>query len=120
MSTPATSTGLARPLGDAAPYLNQNLCYLPFVCVCAAPPTAVGDTFLQTPDAETVIPAPGLLGNDTVSCVSPVEVLLETPPKYGQVTALSDDGSFTYAPSEPAQADSFTYLLRCPDTGLVS
>lgn len=107
------------------------------------------DTYLQSPDGNTQIFGPGILTNDSVPCGSAVEVELITPPKHGEVTALSADGGFTYVQvpsggagsasngrqrnrqSRQAQpraaatggllvADSFTYEIRCPDTGLVS
>lgn len=81
---------------------------------------AVPDTYLQAPEGPTEVTGPGILRNDSVPCGSAVQVSLVTPPRNGELTALGDDGSFSYQPAMPAQADSFTYEITCPDTGLVS
>lgn len=93
-----------------------------FSFLFAAPPTAVDDLYLQPLGAPTIITGPGILRNDTVPCGSAVLVMLTTSPLHGEVTALGDDGSFTYEPDLTAgqQADSFGYETKCPDTGLVS
>lgn len=115
---------------------------LPLGCLCAAPPSAVDDSYLQSRDGITQVPGPGILANDTVPCPSDVEVVVVTPPRHGEVRDLGPDGSFTYVQelsertnarkgshqaarsrqtraTAVLQPDSFTYEITCPDTGLV-
>lgn len=98
------------------------------------PPLAVDDTYLQAREGPTEVTQPTVFANDTIPCLSTVKVSVVDPPMHGKVD-LRSDGSFVYTP-DPAsrmwrqgqqaraapplpKADSFTYEITCPDTGLV-
>lgn len=101
------------------------------------PPLAVEDTFIQSRNGPTEAPHPGILANDTLQCPSAVVVSVVEPPAHGTLD-LRADGSFTYTPEAAStpqllrhsqqdraqpplpKADSFTYQVSCPATGLVS
>jgi VCBS repeat-containing protein len=70
-------------------------------------PVAQADAYVGPANATLVVPAPGVLGNDTD--FDPLAAVLVTPPAHGTLT-LHADGSFEYQPSSAATAsDTFTY-----------
>ncbi|MFV0165460.1 Ig-like domain-containing protein, partial [Empedobacter falsenii] len=74
-------------------------------------PVAVDDSYITNEDTQLIIPAPGVLTNDTDSDLpaQPLTALLYTGPIYGTLT-LNPNGSFTYTPNENFNGtDSFTY-----------
>ena len=69
------------------------------------------DDYSYSVDAETtlIIPASGVLANDTDADGDPLTAVLDSSTYYGTVT-LNADGSFTYSPSTGfTGSDSFTY-----------
>jgi hypothetical protein len=73
------------------------------------PPQAVADAFTTPEDVALVVPAPGVLGNDTDANGDGLTAILVSGPAHGAL-ALQSDGSFAYTP--PADfhgTDSFTY-----------
>jgi LPXTG-motif cell wall-anchored protein len=75
------------------------------------PPTAGDDTDTTLQDTPLVVPAPGVLTNDTDPEGDPLTVTSNTDPTNGSVT-VNADGSYTYTPN-PAYAgpDQFTYTI---------
>ena len=72
------------------------------------PPLAVDDDYEMYGDV-LVVPAAGVLLNDTDADGDPLEAVLVDPPSHGDLT-LNEDGSFTYTPGAGfAGVDSFTY-----------
>ena len=73
------------------------------------PPVAVGDAYGIDEDSVLVVPAPGVLANDTDADGDALAAVLVGGPSHG-VLALGADGSFTYTPNPNFNgADSFTY-----------
>jgi VCBS repeat-containing protein len=77
-------------------------------CVNDAP-VAQDDTYTTNEDTPLVVPAPGVLGNDSDVDGDPLTSVLVSGPAHGTLT-LNSDGSFTYTPAENfCGEDSFTY-----------
>jgi len=74
-------------------------------------PVAVDDAYQTPMDTPLVVPAPGVLGNDTDPDMDSLTVVVDSGPVHGTLT-LNPDGSFTYTP-DPGYvgADSFTYIV---------
>ena len=73
------------------------------------PPTAANNAYSMAEDSQLVVPAPGVLGNDSDVEGDVLSAGLVTGPAHGTVT-LNADGSFTYTPTANFNgADSFTY-----------
>lgn len=73
------------------------------------PPSAAADVYTTSQDSPLVIPAPGVLGNDTDPDGNILNANLVTGPAHG-VLSLGKDGSFTYTPAAGFYGeDSFTY-----------
>ena len=74
-----------------------------------AAPRAAPDQYPVTPGAPLVVPAPGVLANDTDPESNPLTAVLASGPAHGTV-GLLPDGSFTYTANPGfSGADSFTY-----------
>ncbi|MGH8534071.1 MAG: tandem-95 repeat protein, partial [Gammaproteobacteria bacterium] len=72
-------------------------------------PVAVDDAYTTDEETSLVVPAPGVLGNDTDFESDPLTAVLDTPPANGTLT-LNPDGSFTYTPNPDFNGtDTFTY-----------
>ena len=70
-------------------------------------PVGTADTFSVDEDNSLVVPAPGVLGNDTDA--DSLTAILVTGPAHGTLT-LSSNGAFTYIPfADYNGPDSFTY-----------
>lgn len=85
-------------------------------------PVATGDAFSTNEDTALVVPAPGLLGNDTDPENDPLTAVLDAGPLNGAL-ALNADGSFTYTPSANFNgSDSFSYHANdgALDSGVVT
>jgi VCBS repeat-containing protein len=77
-------------------------------CVNDAP-VAQDDRYTTNEDTPLLVPAPGVLGNDSDVDGDPLTGLLVSGPAHGTL-ALNPDGSFTYTPAENfCGEDSFTY-----------
>lgn len=97
---------------------HERLSVAPHSCRPAAPPVAVDDRYPQTPGGPTSIPGAGILNNDSVPCGSSVTVAVVSSPAHGTLTAIADDGSFTYQPTGAQVDDQYTYEITC--NGLTS
>ena len=77
-----------------------------------APPVAGNDFFVTPTNTTLLVPAPGVLANDTdpnPGDQANLRPVLVTGPTHGSL-ALSNDGSFTYTPATGYSGpDSFTY-----------
>jgi VCBS repeat-containing protein len=72
-------------------------------------PVAEDDTYTANEDTPLVVPAPGVLGNDSDVEGDHLTAVLVSGPSHGTLT-LNEDGSFTYTPEENfCGEDSFTY-----------
>jgi lysophospholipase L1-like esterase len=72
-------------------------------------PVAVADAYSTSRNTQLVVPAIGVLTNDTDPDGSLLTAVLNTPPANGTL-ALNANGSFTYTPTSGyLGADSFTY-----------
>ena len=73
-------------------------------------PVAVGDGYATAEDTPlTVLPASGVLANDSDPDGDPITAVLDTNASHGQVV-LDADGGFTYTPNQNENGpDSFTY-----------
>lgn len=75
------------------------------------PPTAVADAYATPRDTELVVPASGLLANDTDPDGNPLTARIERYPANGAL-ALQADGSFRYRPAMGfTGADTFSYRV---------
>jgi VCBS repeat-containing protein len=73
------------------------------------PPNAGNDTYTTAPGTPLIVPAPGVLANDSDPDGDPLTAMLESGPAHGVLT-LNVDGGFTYTPAAGfAGTDSFTY-----------
>ena len=73
------------------------------------PPVAANDAATTNEDTPLVVPAPGVLANDTDVEGSPLTASVVVGPAKGTLT-LNANGAFTYTPNANANgADSFTY-----------
>jgi hypothetical protein len=72
-------------------------------------PVAEDDSYTTDEDTPLVVPAPGVLGNDSDVEGDPLTAVLVSGPSHGTLT-LNPNGSFTYTPEENfVGEDSFTY-----------
>lgn len=82
-------------------------------------PVVADDAYAVDEDGTLVVPAPGVLGNDTDPEGQSLRASLETPPSNGAL-ALNPDGGFIYVPGADFNGtDSFTYTATDP-TGAAS
>ena len=80
-----------------------------FVNVGDVAPLALADSYVVDASSTLVVPAPGLLGNDTASSGAALAAQLIQEPAHGSLS-LTADGSFTYVPDSGfTGSDSFTY-----------
>ena len=72
-------------------------------------PAAHDDGYEVDEDNASIVPAPGVLGNDTDADGDPLTAVLVSGPSHGSLVA-KPDGSFTYEPvADYHGPDSFTY-----------
>lgn len=91
-----------------------NTCFLCFYSLAAAAPVLKDDTFPQPGTGPTLVPGPGVKGNDTIPCGSQAVITVVTQPARGSVT-LQSGGGFAYTPrSSPNQNDFFEYKVGLP------
>jgi hypothetical protein len=75
-------------------------------------PVAVDDAYDAVQNTDLVVPAPGVLVNDTDADGDPLTAVLVTGPANGTLT-LGADGLFTYTPTfNFVGVDSFTYVAN--------
>ncbi|HYC62806.1 MAG TPA: cadherin-like domain-containing protein [Thermoanaerobaculia bacterium] len=80
-------------------------------------PVAAGDAYAMNQDTTLIVPAPGVLGNDTDVDGDTLSAVLSTNASNGTL-ALAPNGSFTYTPDAGfAGMDSFTYTAHDGATG---
>ncbi|MEI6673590.1 MAG: Ig-like domain-containing protein [Verrucomicrobiota bacterium] len=88
--------------------LNTNRT-LTAVYAASTLPVAIADAYTTTQNAPLVVPAPGVLTNDTDPKGLPLTAVLNAGPTSG-VLSLSANGSFTYTPATGfSGTDAFTY-----------
>ena len=72
-------------------------------------PAVVGDAYATNEDVALVVPATGVLGNDTDADSDPLAAAVVAGPTKGTL-AMATSGGFTYTPNANANgSDSFTY-----------
>ena len=75
-------------------------------------PVAVNDAYTTAEDTALIVPAGGVLTNDTDMDGNPLTALLIAPPAHGTLT-LFTDGSFSYLPvTNYNGGDSFSYVAN--------
>jgi VCBS repeat-containing protein len=111
----ANSTTTTLTFRDLSTTTDNLDLLLDNVRVAAAPitlntaPVAVADAYSTNLDTALVIPAAGVLGNDSDAQSNALTAVIDTNPAHGSVI-LNADGGFTYMPAAGyAGADSFTY-----------
>jgi len=77
------------------------------------PPVAVDDAYSVVGGGQLVVPAPGVLGNDTDADDDPLTAVLAGGPSQGTLD-LQPDGSFTYTPGEDT-VGTVTFTYRAND-----
>ena len=76
-----------------------------------AAPVAAGDAYATPEDTPLVVPAAGLLGNDTDADGDPLTAALSMGPMNGALT-LAANGAFTYTPNAGYHGwDGFSYTI---------
>jgi VCBS repeat-containing protein len=104
-----TFSSFGTAAGETLPYKI----YLPMVSktLLKNPPVAVNDTYSTNEDTQLVVPAPGVLENDSDADGDTLTAVWVSDPVQGNLT-LNGDGSFTYTPDAGyAGSDSFTYKV---------
>ncbi|MGA9533457.1 MAG: Ig-like domain-containing protein, partial [Anaerolineales bacterium] len=83
-------------------------------------PLTNADSYDTDEDVPLTVPVPGVLGNDSGFGDTPITLtMVATPPPSEGSVALSDDGSFTFAPAANFNGTtSFGYTIT--DSGLLS
>lgn len=72
-------------------------------------PIAAGDSYETNQGVALVVPANGVLGNDSDAQSDPLTAVVDSLPAHGSLT-LNPDGGFNYTPASGySGADSFTY-----------
>ena len=85
------------------------------VAVNHLPPAAADDQYSVSENGTLVVPAPGLLANDTDPEGQPLTAVKVAGPADGVLT-LNADGSFTYTPAPHFWGtDTFTYIANDGD-----
>lgn len=88
---------------------NRVLSAAEVLALAQVPPVATADVFSAPANQAEVIPAPGVLYNDSDLNGDTLQAILDTGTSHGNVT-LNPNGSFTYTPSNGYIGDdSFTY-----------
>jgi uncharacterized repeat protein (TIGR01451 family) len=73
------------------------------------PPVALNDQYSTVEDRVLIVPAPGVLGNDSDPDGDALTAIISSNPAHGTVT-LNAEGSFIYSPNTNyTGVDSFTY-----------
>jgi CSLREA domain-containing protein len=90
--------------------LNSNVATVTITVTRAIqPPVANNDSYSTNENATLMIPAPGVLGNDTDPNNDPLTAVLISKPAHGSLV-LNSNGSFSYTPAANFYGtDTFTY-----------
>lgn len=94
----------------------------PYVVVVANindAPVANDDTYAMAQSTTLILPAPGVLLNDTDQNKDPLVIASYAPASTGLVT-VNNDGSFIYTPPSPAFTGIVTFSYRTSDGALSS
>lgn len=87
--------------------LNSNIATVSLTIY--TPPVAAADSYTTNQSTALVVPAAGVLANDTDTQSNPLTAVLNVGPSHGVLT-LSASGGFTYTPTTGySGTDSFTY-----------
>lgn len=120
----ADSNTTTLAFGDLSTSTNSVDLMLDRVRITAIPslintaPVAAADSYNTTVDTPLLVPAPGLLANDSDAQNDTLTAVLNSPPSHGSVT-LNPNGGLTYSPAAGYTGpDSFTY--RASDGNLDS
>lgn len=99
--------GFEDVLGGFDRDFNDNV--FRFTGVALPPPMAADDPYMTDEDVPLVVPASGVLANDTDVNNDPLTAILVAGPSNGTLV-LNPDGSFTYTPNANwSGTDSFRY-----------
>lgn len=83
-----------------------------------ATPTAADDSYEVPENRKLIVPAPGVLGNDTGYPAGLDLVAIQTQAQHGAAGLDSDDGSVDYTPDAGfTGTDTFTYCITGSDGG---
>ncbi|MEO5917298.1 MAG: Ig-like domain-containing protein [Luteolibacter sp.] len=90
--------------------LNSNIATVSItVNLVNTAPVAVADSYSTNQNTALVVPAAGVLANDTDAQSNPLTAIANVGPAHGSL-ALNSNGGFTYTPTTGySGADSFTY-----------
>jgi FtsP/CotA-like multicopper oxidase with cupredoxin domain len=83
--------------------------------VTNTPPVAIDDAYSTDEDTTLLVPAPGVLDNDTDGEADPLTASIVALPTNGALTldTVNADGSFSYTPNLGySGADTFTYVAN--------
>ena len=87
----------------------ESLYSTELVSTLPLPPVAVADVYSASQNTALVVPASGVLANDSDPQSRPLTAILNAGPSHGSLT-LNANGGFTYTPAANyLGADSFTY-----------
>jgi VCBS repeat-containing protein len=99
--------GLPRPSGP-----GYDIGAYEFQAPANRAPVAVADSYAVNEDGVLVVPAPGVLGNDSDPDGNSITAVATTSPAHG-VLIFNANGSFTYTPHPNYHGpDSFTYKVN--------
>lgn len=114
LSNPGRSKGdVANALAIAERFNSDSTLTACAPALVQMPPVTQDDFYTTNWDTKLVVPAPGLLGNDTDPNGDPLQTHLWSAPSRGTL-ALGRDGSFTYTPV-PGQAGTVTFVYKAWD-----
>lgn len=107
--TLTNSACLTNACPDPNPANNKSRVITRIIFNSNRPPIANPDTHTGTRNTTLIVPAPGVLANDTDPDGDPLSAILVTSPSHGWVT-LNADGSFQYVPRNNfSGTDTFAY-----------
>jgi VCBS repeat-containing protein len=109
-----SSTGPSGQGGGSGDSVGTGITFTPFLLTNdlqggCRPPVAVGDVGTTAEDTPLVVPAAGVLTNDSDPESRPLTAVKVTDPAHGTVS-LNSNGGYTYTPAADYNGpDSFTY-----------
>ncbi|MCA8988264.1 MAG: tandem-95 repeat protein, partial [Planctomycetaceae bacterium] len=91
--------------------LNSGVATVSITIIANAAPVASGDSYSTNENVALVVPAPGVLSNDSDADGDSISATIVTLPGHGSLTWAAD-GAFTYTPDAGfSGSDSFTYQV---------